>query len=211
MFRICSSATPCSAISDSRSSLAMARTFGSAVASSCSTISPIRCIRFWRSLSGGICSFKVNSKRAAATDAADYHCAQACLFPSPPPASTRKPGASSVLAKHRRVMRFEHLAIAQVHVHAAGQAGVKAAHGAHDVYAFKFIRAVLFEDGCVLHCVFVGAGRPVYIARIGVPRGGRIRMVIRDLAIADHHVMRQNPAHRFVEAAADSFLRDTEF
>ena len=55
----------------------MARAFGSAVDSSCSTISPIRWIRFWNALSCAIVSFKDKSKRLA-TDAADY--------PAPKPA-----------------------------------------------------------------------------------------------------------------------------
>jgi hypothetical protein len=35
-------------------------------------------------------------------------------------------------------------------------------------------------------------------------------MVIGDLAVADDHVMREHAAHRFVEAAADGFLRHLE-
>ena len=36
-------------------------------------------------------------------------------------------------------------------------------------------------------------------------------MIIRDFAVANHHMMRQHTADRFVEAAADGFLRDGEF
>src|SRR5580704_15412671 len=45
-----------------------------------------------------------------------------------------------------RVGRLEHLAAAEVHVHAARQARVEAAHGAHDVDALEVVRRVLLED-----------------------------------------------------------------
>src|SRR5689334_19707100 len=65
----------------------------------------------------------------------------------------RKP--SGVHPKHRRVMRFEHFSVAQIHVHAARQTGIKTSHGTHNVYAFEFVRAILFKDRRVLHGIFV--------------------------------------------------------
>ena len=52
-------------------------------------------------------------------------------------------------------MCFQHLAVAEIHVHAAGQAGIEAAHGTHNVDALEFIGAVLLKDRRVLHSVFV--------------------------------------------------------
>ena len=70
----------------------------------------------------------------------------------------------------------------------------------------KFSRPVLLEDRRVLHGVFVGPGRAVDVARIGVPRGRRIGMIVGDLAVANDDVMRKHAAHRFVETATDGFV-----
>src|SRR5215813_10937614 len=95
-------------------------------------------------------------------------------------------------------------------MHAARQAWIEAAHGSHDVYALEIVRPVLLEDRCALHSVFIWPRRAVEIARTGVPRRRRIRMIVGDFAVADHDVMREHAAHRFVEAAADGLLRDSE-
>src|ERR1700691_5256769 len=73
--------------------------------------------------------------------------------PGPPlsrhrPLATRS-GSSGVHAKHRRVMSLERFPVAQIHVHAARQAGVETPDSSHDVYAFELVRAILFEDGRV--------------------------------------------------------------
>ena len=107
-------------------------------------------------------------------------------------------------------MRLQHLAVAQIHVYAARQARIKAAHRAHDVDALEFVRPVLFEDRRILHRIFVRTRRSVDVARIGVPRRRRIRMIVRDLAVANHHVVREHAANRFVEAAADGVFRNFE-
>jgi len=52
-------------------------------------------------------------------------------------------------------------------MYAAGQAGVEAADGAHDVYALEVVISVLLEDGRVLHSVFVVTERAVDVARAG--------------------------------------------
>ncbi len=104
-------------------------------------------------------------------------------------------------AEHWRVPGFQDLAIAQVHVDAARQARIKAAHRAHDVDAFEFIRPVLLEDRRVLHRIFVRTRSSVNVARVGIPASRRIRMIVGDLAVANHDVMREHAAHRFVEAA----------
>src|SRR5580700_10695705 len=123
----------------------------------------------------------------------------------PPPGAKKAEEASGTMAlaglycqchASGRVRRLEHLAAAEVHVHAARQAWVEAAHGAHDVDALEVVRRVLLEDRRVLHRVLVGPGRPVGVADAAVPRRGRVRVVVRDLPVPDHHVVRQHAAHR---------------
>src|SRR5579883_750771 len=98
------------------------------------------------------------------------------------------------------------LAVAHIHVNAAGQAGVETAHGAHDVDTLEVVRPVLFEDRCALDRVLVGPRCTEDVARSSVPRGWRIGMIVGDLAAADDEVVRENTAHRLVEAAADGFV-----
>ena len=69
---------------------------------------------------------------------------------------------------------------------------------------------VLLEDRRVLDRVFVGAGRAVDVARVGVPRRWRIGMIVGDLALADHDVVRQHAANRLMEAAADRLVGNLE-
>src|ERR1700759_1089061 len=90
----------------------------------------------------------------------------------------------------RRVHDLAYLAAAGVHVHAARQAGVEGAHSPHDVDALEVLRPVLLEDRRVLDGVLVGTRRPVDIARTGVPRRRRVRLVVGDLALTDDHVVR---------------------
>src|SRR5277367_1159007 len=116
-----------------------------------------------------------------------------------------------LMTKHRRVPRLQNLAVAQIHVHAARQARIKAAHGAHDVDALELVRPVLLKDWRVLHRVFVGTRRSINVPRIGVPRRRRIRMVVCDFSIANHYVVRKDPAYRFVEATTNGVLRHGEF
>ncbi len=53
------------------------------------------------------------------------------------------------------------------------------------------------------------APRVLVVARPGVPGGGHHRLVVRDLAVADDHPVRQRAARRLVEAeAADLALRE---
>src|SRR5437899_3365304 len=91
-------------------------------------------------------------------------------------------------------------------MHATRQAGIKAAYCTHDVDAFEFIRAVLFEDGCVLHRIFVWARCTIDISHTGIPGRRRIGMVVGDLPVLDDHVVRKHTTHSFVEAAADGLL-----
>src|ERR1700730_16851349 len=99
----------------------------------------------------------------------------------------------------------------QVHMHATRQAGVKAANCAHDVNALEFIRAVLLEDGCVLHRILIWARCAVDIAHAAIPGRRRIGMVVGDLAVLDDQVVRKHATHSFVEAAADGLLWYREF
>ena len=63
------------------------------------------------------------------------------------------------------------LPVAQVHVHAARQARVEAAHRAHDVDAAEVVLAVLLEDRLALHRVLVRA-RACRRSRVGLPFHG---------------------------------------
>lgn len=74
-------------------------------------------------------------------------------------------------------------------MYAAGQAGVEAADGAHNIDTFEFVRAILLEDGRVLHGIFVRTRRPVDISGIGIPGRRRIGMIVGDLTIANDDVM----------------------
>src|SRR5260370_21653231 len=104
----------------------------------------------------------------------------------------------------------QYLAIAQMHVHAARHARIEAAHRAHDVDALESIRRVLLEYRGVLHRVFKRPGRAVTVSHAGVPGGRRVRVVVGDPAAAYHHVMAENTAYRFGEAAAIGLVRDRE-
>src|SRR5262249_21509999 len=92
------------------------------------------------------------------------------------------------LAEHRRMARLQRLAVAQIHVHAAWQARVEAAYGAHNIYAFEIVRPVLFEDRRALHRVLIRPRRSVDVTRAGVPRRRRVRVIIGDLSVTDHDV-----------------------
>src|SRR5579863_5713016 len=66
--------------------------------------------------------------------------------------------------RQRRVNRLDALAFPQIHVHAAWEAGIEAAHRAHDVDALEVLWSVLFVNRRVLHGVLVGTRRPVDVA-----------------------------------------------
>src|SRR5262245_21758733 len=105
---------------------------------------------------------------------------------------------------------FDRLSFPEVHVHAAWEARIEAAYGAHDVDALNVVARALLEDRHVLDRVLVWPGRPVDVARARVPRRRRIRVVVRDLPIANDEMVRQHAADRLRETAADPFLRDGE-
>src|SRR5579885_3374931 len=92
-------------------------------------------------------------------------------------------------AENRRMPRLKDLSVAEIHVDAAGQARIETPHCAHDVNPLEIGRAVLFENRRVLHGIFVRSGRAVNVARRSIPWCWRIRMVIGDLAVANHHMM----------------------
>src|SRR5215471_18558090 len=91
-------------------------------------------------------------------------------------------------------------AIAVEHVYAAGQTGVEAAHRSHDVDALEILGPVFFEDLEPLHRVLVRSRRAVAVARAGVPGRRWIRVIVCDLLVLDHDMMRKHPADRFVES-----------
>src|SRR5580700_10440571 len=112
--------------------------------------------------------------------------------------------------KHGGMMRLQHFAVAQIHVHAARQTRIETPHRTHDINSLELVRTVLLKDRSVLHSVLVWTGSAVDVAWIGIPGGRRIRVVVRDLAFFDHHVVREHATNSFVEAAANGFLRYLE-
>src|SRR5262249_33481911 len=91
--------------------------------------------------------------------------------------------------KHRGVHGLDCLAVTQIHMHTARQAWVEASHRAHDIDALEIVGAVFLEDRRALYGILVRTRRAVHIARRAVPWCRRIRMIVGDLAIADHQVM----------------------
>src|SRR5579859_5841254 len=108
------------------------------------------------------------------------------------------------------MMRLQHFAFSQIHMHAARQTRIETPHRAHDVNALEFLRAVLFEDRSILHGILIRSWSAVNIPRIRVPGRRRIGMIIRNLALADYDVMREYAANCLVEAATNGFLRNFE-
>ena len=68
-------------------------------------------------------------------------------------------------AEHRRVVRFDGLPVAEIHMHATRQTRIEAAHSAHDVDAFEFVWPVLLEDRRVLHRVLIRSWRAIHVPR----------------------------------------------
>ena len=87
---------------------------------------------------------------------------------------------------------------------------VEAADRAHDVDALELVRPVLLEDRRALDRVLVRPGRAVDVPRAGVPGRRRVGVIVGDLAVADHEVVREHAADRLVEAAADRLVRHLE-
>src|SRR4051812_39194470 len=104
--------------------------------------------------------------------------------------------------------RLQDLTLAEIHVNAAGQAWIETAHRAHDVNTLEVFGTVLLEDWRVLHSILVRPWSSMVIARARIPRRRRIRMIIGDLAIANHDVVRQNSADSLVESTADRVFRN---
>ena len=100
---------------------------------------------------------------------------------------------------------------AQVHMNAARQTRIKAAHRAHNIDSLEFVWPVLFKDRRILHRILVRARRAINVTWICIPGSRRIRMIIGDLAFANHHMMRKHATHRFVESATNGLFRHFEF
>src|SRR6185295_6753391 len=127
------------------------------------------------------------------------------------PAASRSVLATSDRVEHAgRRDHVQRFAVALVDVHTTGQARVEAAHRAHDVDALEVLVAALLEDRGVLHGVLVRAGGAVAVAHAAVPGCGRVRVVVRDLAAADDHVVGEHAAHGLGEADADGLVGHRE-
>src|ERR1700752_666659 len=114
-------------------------------------------------------------------------------------------------AEHWRMVCLQDLAVTEIHVNTAGETRIKASHRAHDVDALEIVGAVFFEDGRVLDRILIRAGRAVDVAWICIPRSRWIRIVVRNLAVANYDVMRQYPTYCFVKATTNRFIRHFEF
>src|SRR5262249_45112213 len=113
--------------------------------------------------------------------------------------------------EHWRVVGLENFAPADIHVHATREARIKATHGTHDVDTLELVWSVLFEDRRVLHGVFVRARRPVNITGAGIPGCRRVRVIVADLPVSNHNMVRKHASNSFVEAAANGVLGNFEF
>src|SRR3984885_6953585 len=100
----------------------------------------------------------------------------ATAFRSGTPTSTEAGGGGGGM------QLLQGLALAQVHVDTAREARVETSHRSHDVDALEVVEVVLLEDRGVHHRVLVGSGGAVDVARAGVPRCRRVRVVVGDLA-----------------------------
>src|SRR5450432_2901714 len=80
---------------------------------------------------------------------------------------------SRLKTKHRGMVRFEHLAVPQIHVHAARQTRVKTPYRAHYIDSLELVRAIFLEDRRVLHRVFVRTRSAIDVPRIGIPGSRR--------------------------------------
>src|SRR5437764_9272021 len=105
---------------------------------------------------------------------------------------------------------LKQFAFAQVHVYSAGQARIEAADRTHNIDSFESVRTIILKNRRVLDAVFIGTRSAIHITGTGVPWRRRVRMVVGDLSVADHHVMRQNATNRLVEAATDRVVRYLE-
>src|SRR5580704_8715611 len=108
------------------------------------------------------------------------------------------------------MMRLQHLPISEIHMYSARQAWIETSNCPHNIDSLEVLRAVLFEDRRILHRIFIWARRAEAVPRIRIPRRWRIRMIIRDLVIANHDVVRQHATHSLVEAASYPFFGNLE-
>src|SRR5712691_8264879 len=109
-----------------------------------------------------------------------------------------------VQAKCRREDFLKLFSFTQVHVNATWQAGVKAAYCSHNVDTLEVVRAVLFEDRCVLYSILVGTGCAIDVTYAAIPGRRRIGMVVGDLPVLNDHVMGKHAAHGLVWPACIS-------
>ena len=107
-------------------------------------------------------------------------------------------------------MCFQNLPISEIHMDTTGQARIEAANGAHDIDSLELVRAIFLKYRRVLYRILIWPWSSEAIAGICIPRSWRIWVIVGDLVIANHDVMRQDSAHGFVEAATDTFFRNFE-
>src|SRR5262249_35009015 len=162
--------------------------------------SPRRSLRARSSLRWSRCRLTVRASPAMATPLASRVDA----------GGPSRMGSELAAERVRGVHLLQHLATSDGHVHAAGQARVEAAHGAHDVDALEAVRGVLLEDRSVLYRVLEGTRGAEGVPDTAVPRRRRVRVVVRDLPVPDDHVVAERAAYRLGEAAADGLLRQRE-
>src|SRR5678815_5531558 len=86
------------------------------------------------------------------------------------PHSVSHHGASSGLkTEHGRMMRLQHFAVPQIHVHTARQTRIEAPYRAHYIDSLELVRAIFLKDRSILHRILVRTWSAIDVARIGIP------------------------------------------
>src|SRR5437879_2596608 len=109
-----------------------------------------------------------------------------------------------------RMADGDFLALAQVHVHTAGQARVEATYGPHDIDALESVGTVLLEDRRILHGILVWSRRAERIAWARVPWRRRIRVIVGDLTVPNDEMVRQHAPDGLVEPTANGLVGHRE-
>src|SRR5215510_3794327 len=96
-------------------------------------------------------------------------------------------------------------------MNSAMQARIKTADRAHNVNSRELFGAVaLFEQRCVHHGAFEGAGGAERVVRRSRPRAARKDLIFGDLSAFDRDVVSHGASNAFPETYSDGFQGRTE-
>ena len=118
----------------------------------------------------------------------------------------RQASFSKTRERGRSVHLLQDLSISKIHMDTTRQAGIKTSYRTHDVDALKILGTVLLENGGILNRVLVRSGGPIDVARVRIPTGRWVRMIVCYLPISNHQVMREHAPHGLMETAPDTPL-----